>query len=146
MAAIPLALWLSPAMSPTCLLEDLRALGIDTDCAPVLDVPVPGSHGIIGDRAFADTPAPAIALAGAFADGLVRGGVLPVVKHIPGHGRATKDSHLDSLPVVSTSAAELSRTDFAPFKALARMPAAMTAHVVYSAFDADSPASVSVPV
>jgi len=138
------------ALAFTCdvahlLAEDLRALGIDTDCAPVLDVPVPGSHGIIGDRAFADTPAPVIALAEAFADGLMRGGVLPVVKHVPGHGRATKDSHLD-LPVVSTPAADLTYTDFAPFKALARMPAAMTAHVIFSAFDAERPASVSALV
>lgn len=81
------------------LAEDLAELGIDTDCAPVLDVPVPGSHAIIGDRAFGGEPQQVIALGGAFAGGLMAGGVLPVIKHIPGHGRATKDSHLD-LPVV----------------------------------------------
>jgi beta-N-acetylhexosaminidase len=127
------------------LAEDLREFGIDTDCAPVLDLPVPGAHGIIGDRAFADTPEPVIALAGAFAEGLMRGGVLPVIKHIPGHGRATKDSHLD-LPIVTTPADELSRTDFATFKALAHLPAAMTAHVIFTAFDPDRPASVSKAV
>lgn len=124
------------------LAEDLRDYGIDTDCAPVLDVPVPGAHGIIGDRAFGDAPDRIVPLAGAFADGLMAGGVLPVIKHIPGHGRATKDSHLD-LPVVTTAADELSRTDFAPFKALARIPSAMTAHVIFTAFDPQRPASIS---
>lgn len=124
------------------LAGDLRELGIDTDCAPVLDVPVAGSHDIIGDRAFGAAPGPVVALGGAFAEGLVRGGVVPVIKHIPGHGRATKDSHLD-LPVVTTAHAELSRTDFATFQALAGMPAAMTAHVIFSAFDDTRAASVS---
>lgn len=125
--------------------DELRGFGIDMDCAPVLDLPVPGSHGIIGNRAFGTDAATVIAVAGAFAEGLIDGGVVPVVKHIPGHGRARSDSHLE-LPVVSTPLEELRRTDFAPFKALAHLPAAMTAHVVYSAIDAAAPASTSARV
>jgi len=125
--------------------EDLKALGINTDCAPVVDLPVAGSHEIIGDRAYGTDPVQVIALAAAVADGLMAGGVLPVIKHIPGHGRATADSHL-ALPVVDASRAELSATDFAPFKALSRMPAAMTAHVVFRAIDAHEPASTSALV
>lgn len=121
---------------------DLKALGIDTDCAPVLDVPVPGAHDIIGDRAYGSTPEQVAALGRAVAEGFLDGGVLPVVKHIPGHGRATADSHL-ALPVVETPHAELSRTDFAPFRALRDMPLAMTAHVVFTAIDRERPASTS---
>ncbi len=122
--------------------SELRALGINTNCAPVLDVPCEGAHDIIGDRAYGSNPATVIALGRAVADGLMAGGVLPVVKHVPGHGRAGADSHLD-LPVVDTRAAELEKTDFAPFRALSDLPAAMTAHVVFSAIDAGAPASVS---
>lgn len=124
------------------LAEDLRALGIDTDCAPVLDVPVPGAHDIIGDRAYGRQPEVVAALGRAVAEGLMAGGLLPVVKHVPGHGRATQDSHL-ALPVVATRHGELSTTDFAPFRALGAMPAAMTAHVVFSDIDPDRPASTS---
>jgi beta-N-acetylhexosaminidase len=124
------------------LADDLRALGINTDCAPVLDVPVAGAHDIIGDRAYGRTPEQVASLARAVAEGFMAGGVLPVVKHIPGHGRATADSHLE-LPVVHEPHAVLSASDFAPFKALADMPAAMTAHVVFSALDAEHPASTS---
>jgi beta-N-acetylhexosaminidase len=127
------------------LAADLKALGINTNCAPVLDLPVPGSHAIIGDRAYAEQAEPVIALARAVAEGHMAGGVLPVIKHIPGHGRATKDSHL-ALPVVGESRKELAATDFAPFKALNAMPAAMTAHVVFSAIDAEAPASTSAIV
>ncbi|HEY7669877.1 MAG TPA: beta-N-acetylhexosaminidase [Hyphomicrobium sp.] len=127
------------------LAEDLKALGINTDCAPVLDVPVAGSHEIIGDRAYACEPEPVAELGRAVAEGFLAGGVLPVIKHIPGHGRATKDSHL-ALPVVTEQRAVLSATDFAPFKALSSMPAAMTAHVVFRAIDPDSPASTSAVV
>lgn len=122
--------------------HDLRQLGINTDCAPVLDVPVPGAHDIIGDRAYGRTVAQVAALGRAVAEGLMAGGVVPVIKHIPGHGRATADSHL-ALPVVATPHAELSRTDFAPFKALADMPSAMTAHVVFADIDQGAPASTS---
>jgi beta-N-acetylhexosaminidase len=121
---------------------DLLALGIDTNCAPVLDVPVPGAHDIIGDRAYGRTVPVIVALGRAVAEGYLAGGVLPVIKHIPGHGRATADSHLE-LPVVSTPRSELDATDFAPFRALADMPVAMTAHVVYCDIDAERPASTS---
>lgn len=125
--------------------RDLRDAGFNTDCAPVLDLPVAGSHAVIGDRAFGRTAGQVVALAGAVARGLAAGGILPVIKHIPGHGRANADSHLD-LPVVDTPRAELTVTDFAPFAALAHVPAAMTAHVVFSRIDPARPASVSPSV
>jgi beta-N-acetylhexosaminidase len=113
---------------------DLAALGIDVDCLPVADVPVPGADSVIGDRAYGVAPAKVAALARAVAAGLTEGGVLPVLKHIPGHGRAAADSHL-RLPVVQTDRETLSATDFAAFRALADLPLAMTAHVVFTAFD-----------
>lgn len=122
--------------------DDLALLGINTDCAPVLDLPVPGAHDIIGDRAYGTEATQVAMLARAVAEGFMAGGVLPVIKHIPGHGRATADSHLE-LPVVTEPHTVLSATDFAPFKALRDMPAAMTAHVVYTAIDAARPASTS---
>jgi len=122
--------------------HDLRALGITVDCVPVLDVPVPGAHDIIGDRAYAQDPATVTQLGRAAAEGLLAGGVLPIVKHIPGHGRAFADSHHD-LPVVETDLATLDAWDFAPFKALSDMPMAMTAHVVFTAVDAKRPATTS---
>jgi beta-N-acetylhexosaminidase len=121
---------------------DLAAIGINIDCTPVLDVPAAGSHGIIGDRAYGRTVEQVVALGGAVAEGFIAGGVLPVIKHIPGHGRATKDSHHD-LPVVTASREDLEVSDFATFRALASLPAAMTAHVVFTAVDADAPASTS---
>jgi beta-N-acetylhexosaminidase len=124
------------------LAEDLKSLGIDTNCTPVLDLPVPGAHAIIGDRAYGQNVAQVVALARAVMAGHMAGGVLPVVKHIPGHGRAAADSHL-ALPVVTEPHAVLSETDFAPFKALNEAPAAMTAHVVFSDIDETAPASVS---
>jgi beta-N-acetylhexosaminidase len=136
----------SAAFSAARLLAaDLRALDINTDCAPVLDVPVAGAHDIIGDRAYGRSIEQVVALAQAVADGFMAGGVVPVIKHIPGHGRATADSHL-ALPVVSETRAELMATDFAPFKALAGIPAAMTAHVVFRDIDASAPASTSAVV
>ncbi len=125
--------------------SELRGLGINTNCAPVLDVPCEGAHDIVGDRAYGTEPGQVIALGRAVADGLLAGGVLPVVKHVPGHGRAGADSHLN-LPVVDTAVADLERTDFVPFMALADLPAAMTAHVLFSAIDAEAPASVSLRV
>ncbi len=127
------------------LADDLRALAINCNCAPVLDVPVPGAHDIIGDRAYDRDPGLVTALGRAVAEGLMAGAVLPVIKHIPGHGRATKDSHFE-LPVVTEPRTVLEATDFAPFRALAHLPAAMTAHVVYSALDQDGPASTSAIV
>lgn len=122
--------------------HDLAALGITVDCLPVLDVPVPGAHGIIGDRAYAEDPESVAALGRAAAEGLMEGGVLPVMKHIPGHGRAGADSH-EALPVVDASLDDLRARDFAPFRALADMPLAMTAHVVFTALDPDHPATTS---
>lgn len=124
------------------LAHDLAALGINVDCVPVLDVPVEGAHDVIGDRAYAKTPEGVALLGRAACEGLIAGGVLPVIKHIPGHGRAMADSHLD-LPVVETSYDELDAWDFAPFKMLSDMPMAMTAHVVYAAVDPKRPATTS---
>ncbi len=101
-----------------------------------------GSHEVIGDRAYGHDPAQVIALGRAVAEGCMAGGVLPVIKHVPGHGRATADSH-EKLPVVGASRDELEATDFAPFRALADLPAAMTAHVVFTAIDGGAAASVS---
>jgi beta-N-acetylhexosaminidase len=124
---------------------DLRAAGINTNCVPVLDVPAPGSHDIIGDRAYGADPEQVAALGRAVAEGHMAGGVLPVIKHVPGHGRALADSHLE-LPIVSASLAEMERIDFATFRACADLPAAMTAHVVYEAIDKAHPASTSARV
>jgi beta-N-acetylhexosaminidase len=121
---------------------ELRASGINTNCTPVLDLPVANSHDIIGDRAYGASPEQVSALGRAVAEGHMAGGVLPVIKHIPGHGRASKDSHHD-LPVVSATLDELEATDFATFRSLADMPAAMTAHVVFEAVDNGRPASIS---
>jgi beta-N-acetylhexosaminidase len=124
------------------LAHDLAALGINVDCVPVLDVPVEGAHDVIGDRAYAKSPDGVATLGRAACEGLIAGGVLPVIKHIPGHGRAMADSHLD-LPVVETGYDELDRWDFAPFRVLSDMPMAMTAHVVYTAVDPRRPATTS---
>lgn len=122
--------------------SELSSLGINTNCAPVLDLRWPGAHDIIGNRAYGTDATTVVALGRAVADGLIQGGVLPVVKHVPGHGRADVDSH-HALPVVAARRAELEATDFAPFKALAELPAAMTAHVVFTDIDAAAPASTS---
>jgi len=125
--------------------EDMIAAGINADCLPVLDVPQPDGHDIIGDRAYAREVAQIIVLARAHMTGLMEGGVLPVIKHVPGHGRAKADSHLE-LPVVTAKRAELEAVDFPPFAALADAPMAMTAHVVYAAFDKTEPATLSKKV
>ena len=122
--------------------EDLRALGITIDCLPVLDVPAPGSDKIVGDRAYGDDPDTVAELGRAAADGLMDGGVLPVMKHAPGHGRATVDSH-ETLPRVEASLDDLRARDFAPFRALRDLPVAMTAHVVFTAIDPDHPGTTS---
>lgn len=122
--------------------HDLAALGINVDCVPVLDVPQAGAHDIIGDRAYGQTPEEVAYLGRAAAEGLIAGGVLPIIKHIPGHGRALADSHLD-LPVVDASREALSSVDFAPFRVLSDMPMAMTAHVVYAVIDPRRPATTS---
>ena len=120
---------------------DLVALGITVDCAPVLDVPVPGAHDIIGDRAFGEDPATIATLGAALLEGFSRVGVVGVIKHIPGHGRSRADSH-EALPRVSTPAQELQR-DLQPFRALADAPMAMTAHIVYEAWDEQHCATLS---
>jgi len=124
---------------------DLAQVGINVDCAPVLDVPVPGAHDVIGDRAYGTEPGVVAAFGRAVAEGLMAGGVLPVMKHVPGHGRAGADSH-HALPVVEASLAELEAHDFQPFRALADLPMAMSAHVVFRALDPDNPATTSATV
>lgn len=125
--------------------HDLAGLGITVDCLPVLDVPVAGAHAIIGDRAFGTDPATVIALGRAQIEGLEDGGVLPVMKHIPGHGRAGADSHL-ALPRVSAELDELSASDFVTFRSLNHCPLAMTAHVVYEKIDPQRPCTTSPKV
>ncbi len=122
--------------------DDLGARGIDVDCLPIADVPVPGGDPVIGDRAYGSEPGKVAAIAGAVARGLQTGGVLPVLKHLPGHGRATTDSH-HRLPVVDTDRATLEKTDFAAFRPLAGLPLGMTAHVVFSTIDPSAPATTS---
>jgi len=124
---------------------DLAALGIDVDCLPIADVPVAGSDPVVGDRAYGNEPAKVAAIAGAVAAGLAEGGVLPVLKHIPGHGRATADSHA-RLPVVNADRTALEATDFAAFRPLAALPLAMTAHVVFTAIDPIAPATISATI
>ena len=121
---------------------DLLRLGINADCLPVLDVPIEGASDVIGARAYGKEPDIVTALGRAAAEGLMAGGVLPVMKHIPGHGRAFADTHFE-LPIVDTPLGDLQRHDFAPFKALNHLPMAMTAHVVYSAIDPNNPATTS---
>jgi beta-N-acetylhexosaminidase len=135
------AAWLNARL----VAEELAALGITHDCWPVLDVPQPGADGVIGDRAFCDDPHRVAMLGRAVATGLMAGGIVPIIKHIPGHGRAMVDSHR-KLPVVDTDHDRLRAIDFAPFAMLNDMPWAMTAHVVYRAIDPDRPATVSEPV
>ena len=122
--------------------HDLAEVGVNVDCLPVLDLPVPGSHAIIGDRAYGEDPETVARLGRAAAEGLIAGGVLPVFKHVPGHGRARSDSHLE-LPTVDATRDQLERSDFAPFRANADLPVAMTAHVVFKAIDPDRPATLS---
>lgn len=124
------------------LAQDLAELGITVDCVPCVDVPVPGSHQVIGDRAFSADPEMVGQLGRIVVEAMEDAGVLPVIKHIPGHGRASVDSH-DALPRVSASHAELSQSDFLPFKALNDAPMAMTAHVVYEAIDPEACATLS---
>ena len=124
---------------------ELRDLGIDVDCLPVLDVPAAESHNIIGDRAFGEDADLVIDLGAAQIEGLLAGGVLPVVKHMPGHGRGQVDSHHE-LPVVESPRQVLEEVDFRPFRAHRTAPMGMTAHVVYTAFDPRRPATTSAVV
>ncbi len=125
--------------------RDLRGVGLTVDCLPVLDTPEESAHGVIGDRAYSRDPEVVARIGRAAAEGLLAGGVLPVVKHVPGHGRARADSHLE-LPVVDAPLAELEARDFIPFRANADLPLAMTAHVVFTAIDAERPGTLSKAV
>lgn len=127
------------------LAHEVGVLGFTVDCTPLLDLPMPGAHDVIGDRAFSADPDTVIALGRAVCEGLLAGGVLPTIKHVPGHGRATEDTH-EALPRVTESHHTLAVTDFVPFKGLADQPWAMTAHVIYEAIDPDRPASTSPTV
>jgi beta-N-acetylhexosaminidase len=129
-------------LSARLMAHDLKQVGIDVDCLPVLDVPVAGSHDVIGDRAYAHDPDHVARLGRAAAEGLIAGGVLPVIKHMPGHGRARADSHHD-LPIVDASLDELRAHEFRPIRHLDDMPLAMTAHLVFTALDAKNPATIS---
>jgi beta-N-acetylhexosaminidase len=135
------AAWLSSRL----MAADLVDLGITVDCLPLADVPVAGADAVIGNRAYGTEPAKVGIIARAVTDGLADGGILPVLKHIPGHGRATADSHL-RLPVVDNAKDELEATDFEAFRPLADLPMAMTAHVVFSALDAAQPATTSATI
>ena len=135
------AAWLSSRL----IASDLIDLGITVDCLPLADVPVAGADAVIGNRAYGTEPGKVAAVARAVTGGLEDGGVLPILKHIPGHGRATADSHF-RLPTVDTSREELERTDFAAFRPLADLPMAMTAHVVFSALDPVQPATTSATI
>jgi beta-N-acetylhexosaminidase len=122
--------------------HDLAQVGIDVDCLPLADVPAAGASPVISDRAYGDTPPKVAAIAAAIADGLMTGGCLPVLKHLPGHGRAMADSHAE-LPVVSAGPDALEAVDFAAFRPLRQLPLGMTAHVVFTAFDPELPATTS---
>jgi beta-N-acetylhexosaminidase len=132
-------------LSARLIADDLIALGVTVDCLPLADVPIAGADAVIGNRAYGTEPGKVAAIARAVTEGLEQGGVLPVLKHIPGHGRATADTHF-RLPVVDTTRAELERTDFAAFQPLADLPMAMTAHVVFSALDPAQPATTSATI
>ncbi len=132
-------------LSARLIADDLIRLGITVDCLPLADVPVEGADAVIGNRAYGSEPAKVAAIAHAVTEGLQQGGVLPVLKHIPGHGRATADTHF-KLPEVVTAEKELERTDFAAFQPLADLPMAMTAHVVFSALDPAHPATTSATI
>ncbi|MGO3932969.1 beta-N-acetylhexosaminidase [Rhodopseudomonas pseudopalustris] len=132
-------------LSARLIAADLADLGITVDCLPLADVPIAGADAVIGDRAYGTDPAKVAAIARAVTEGLEQGSVLPVLKHIPGHGRATADSHF-RLPTVDTARQELERSDFAAFQPLADLPMAMTAHVVFSDLDPAQPATTSATI
>lgn len=122
--------------------HDLVEIGVNVDCLPILDVPIEGVHDAIGDRAYSQNPDIVADIGASVIDGLLAGGVLPIVKHMPGHGRAISDSHFD-LPKVCEPLDILLETDFKPFKALSHAKMAMTAHIVFEAIDCELPATTS---
>lgn len=130
------------ALRSRLMAAELRAVGIDANCAPCADLALPETHPFLKNRCYGSDPARVAEIARAVADGFLTGGVLPVIKHLPGHGRSTADTHHD-LPTVTVSAGTLHDTDFAPFKALNDLPMAMTAHIVFAAHDPDHPATQS---
>jgi beta-N-acetylhexosaminidase len=132
-------------LSARLIADDLTGLGVTVDCLPLADVPVEGADAVIGNRAYGTAATKVAAIARAVTEGLEQGGVLPVLKHIPGHGRATADTHF-ALPEVDAPREELERTDFAAFRSLADLPMAMTAHVVFSALDPAHPATTSATI
>src|SRR3981189_3580344 len=132
-------------LSARLIAADLIETGVTVDCLPLADVPIAGADAVIGNRAYGTEPGKVAAIARAVTDGLEQGGILPVLKHIPGHGRATADTHF-RLPEVDTSKTELERTDFAAFQPLAALPMAMTAHVVFSALDPAQPATTPATI
>ena len=132
------AIWLNHRL----IAAELRAVGVTANCAPVLDIPVDGANPIISDRAFSRRPHEVIDMAHAAMAGLMSGGVAPVIKHIPGHGRADVDSHL-ALPVIKADSETLAQTDYVPFQAFKEAPMAMTAHVVVNAVDPSLPVTLS---
>lgn len=125
--------------------EELHGIGVNVDCAPVCDLLFEDAHDIVGDRSFGTNPEKVAQFARQMAMGLADSGVLPIMKHIPGHGRAHVDSH-ESLPIVDTPLAELRKTDFLVFEKLANIPWAMTAHITYTAIDSENPATLSKKV
>lgn len=130
------------ALRSRIIAHELRAVGIDANCAPCADLATGSTHPFLRNRCYGTDPAQVADVARAVADAHLAGGVLPVPKHMPGHGRSIADTHHD-LPTVTTDPATLDTTDFAPFRALAHLPLAMTAHVVFAAFDPDRPATQS---
>lgn len=121
---------------------ELRDVGIDGDCAPTLDLATPGTHPFLRNRCYSDRVEVVTAVGRAVAEGLLAGGVLPVMKHMPGHGRATLDTHHE-LPRVTETADVLLASDFATFHALRDLPLGMSAHIVFEAFDPDRPSTCS---
>ena len=136
----PLAMYLRARL----IAAELHAVGIDGNCAPTVDIAGPLTHPFLRNRCYGSDLDTVVAVARAVAKGLLDGGVLPVMKHMPGHGRAMIDTHLD-LPRVTDAAEDLLRSDFAAFRALADLPLGMTAHIVFSAYD-DQPATCSAPM
>jgi beta-N-acetylhexosaminidase len=135
----------SAKLGARLIAADLHPLGIDADCLPLGDLRIPGADSVIGDRAYGATPEKVAAIARAIAEGLLEGGVLPVLKHLPGHGRATADSH-KRLPIVDAGRQQLELTDFEAFRLLSDLPLGMTAHVVFSEIDSVAPATHSVTI
>ena len=130
------------ALRATLIASELRSVGIDANCAPVADIASDTTHPFLRNRCYGTDANTVTAIARAVADACLAAGVLPVVKHLPGHGRATGDTH-HALPTVTATAATLQATDFAPFRALADLPMAMTAHILFDAYDRDHPATQS---